>query len=158
MQVSSAPGAQAADMARQLRERNFSRADRDGNGGLSLAEFAAIGPGKPGNPVADPSQVKAAASLSAAVFARVDANGDGLVTQAEMEALQPGGPAPAIAISSATMSALLSGQELSGGPDGAAASRPGSGPADAVARLTKPLDVYLRFTAAEPPAANPEGD
>ena len=160
MQVSSAPGAQAADMARQLRERNFSRADRDGNGGLSLAEFAAIGPAKPGNPVADSSQVKAAASLSAAVFARVDANGDGLVTQAEMESLQPGGPAPAISISSATMSALLSGQELSGGPDGAAASRQGGigpGPADAAARLTGPREGYLRFAEPEPSAANPAG-
>lgn len=149
MQVSAAPVASAADMARQLRERSFARADRDGNGGLSLAEFAAIGPGKPGNPAADPSQVKAAASLSAAVFARVDANGDGLVTAAEMEALQAAGPAPAVSISSATMAALLTGQEV----PGAAAGGQALGPAAPAVRLTRALDEYHRVVASEAPAS-----
>ena len=163
MQVSSATGVQATDMVRQLRERSFSRADRDGNGGLSLAEFAAMSPGKPGARVSDPAKVKEAASFSAAAFARVDANGDGLITQAEMEAVQPGAPVTSPALSSATMSALLSGQEASGSRDGdhAVAPKDGNstaGPAEPTARLVEALDKYLSFSAGQSSAGNPAGD
>ena len=157
MQVSSAAGAQAPDMARQMRERSFSRADRDGNGGLSLVEFAAVGPAATGTGAVDSAAVKASASLSAAVFDRVDANGDGVVTAAELEAGMPGGSTPAPAISSASMSALLSGQEASGSrEDGpSAASKDGSNiasPADMQAKLAEALDKYLQYSAGQPSA------
>ncbi|MBI0536907.1 hypothetical protein D9599_15145 [Roseomonas sp. KE2513] len=162
MQVSSATGVQAADMVRQLRERSFSRADRDGNGGLSLEEFAALSPGKPGDRVSEPSQVKEAASFSAAVFARVDANGDGLITEAEMEAIQPGAPVTSPTLSSATMTALLSGQEALASRDGnhTVAPKEGNttaGPSGPTARLVEALDRYLSFSASQPPAGDPAG-
>ncbi|MFC0388097.1 EF-hand domain-containing protein [Muricoccus vinaceus] len=161
MQVSSATGAQAQDMARQMRERNFSRADRDGDGGLSLNEFAALGP-TTGAPTADPAEVKAVATLSAAVFDRVDANGDGTVTEAELEATSPGGPLQAAALASATMSALLSGQEASGSRlSGLAAARKDgniiAGPAEPPAALAEALDKYLQFGAGQPSADPPAG-
>ena len=155
MQVSSATGAQAPDMARQMRERSFSRADRDGDGGLSLVEFAAVGPTAAGAGAADPAKVKETASLSAAVFNRVDANGDGIVTPAELEAGTPDLPPPPI--SPATMSALLSGQEASGsregGPlagltDGSTVAEPGR----TSTRLAEALDKYLQFSAGRPSA------
>lgn len=155
MQVSSAAGAQAQDMARQMRERSFSRADRDGDRGLSLVEFAAVGPAA-GTGAGDPAKVKATASLSAAVFNRVDANGDGIVTPAELEAGLPDLPPPPPPLSPATMSALLSGQEASGSSregglqavlkDGSNIAEPG----DTNARLAEALDKYLQFSAGQP--------
>ena len=102
------------------------------------------------------------ASLSAAMFDRVDANGDGTVTAAELEATSPGGPLQAAALASATMSALLSGQEASGnrmsGPP--AARKDGNiiaGPADTPAVLAEALDKYLQFGAGQPSADPPAG-
>ena len=66
------------------------------------------------------------------------------------------------ALASATMSALLSGQEASGSRlSGLAAARKDgniiAGPAEPPAALAEALDKYLQFGAGQPSAASPAG-
>ena len=115
MQVSAASGAQAQDVAKQLRDRMFARADKDGNGGLNLDEFSAMRPGKSGTQAAGSAQATAATDRAAKLFAKLDTDADGNLTAAEMEAGKPARGAGAGAFASGAMSALLSGQEGASG-------------------------------------------
>lgn len=112
MQVSSASGAQALEMANRMRQRMFSRADQDSSGGLSLDEFRAMRPGNSGTQAADSAGGTAAADRSAEIFSRLDTDGDGTVSAEELEAGRPARPAGG-AFSAGSMAALLSGQEAS---------------------------------------------
>lgn len=135
MQVSSAGSAQAAELAKQMRERLFARADKDGSGGLSLVELQAAAPGRSRSAPADAAGGTAASDRAAKIFARLDADGDGSVTAAELEAGRPGRSGSTL--SSASMAALLSGQEASGS----------SGAQELFSRLD--VDGDGRLTAAE---------
>ena len=59
----------------------FAEADANGDGTLSVDEFATFGP-------------LMRAKLDALHFARLDANGDGALTPAELAAGRPAGPPP----------------------------------------------------------------
>ncbi|RYI82248.1 MAG: hypothetical protein EON47_23470 [Acetobacteraceae bacterium] len=91
-QVSGSAG--GAAMLQQMRDRMFARADKDGDGGLSLDEFKAMAkrpPREAGS--AAPAAGAAAASASsaggtdraAAAFSALDTNGDGKLSGAELE-------------------------------------------------------------------------
>lgn len=113
MQVSSANSAQALEMANRMRQRMFSRADQDSNGGLSLDEFRTMRPGNSGTRAADSAGATTATDRSAEIFSRLDTDGDGSVSAEELEAGRPARPAGG-AFSAGSMAALLSGQEASG--------------------------------------------
>ncbi|HEX8375925.1 MAG TPA: EF-hand domain-containing protein [Geminicoccaceae bacterium] len=67
-----------------LRERMFSQADTDRNGGLSLAEFKVAGQQLPGG-----SNAPSGTPSVEAIFGAVDIDGNGSVTTAEAAALKP---------------------------------------------------------------------
>jgi hypothetical protein len=102
MQVSSAGSAGNAALIQQMRQQIFSRADKDRDGSISLAEFQA--------------QAKPAASARAgavdAAFKALDADGDGKLSAAEMAKARPshlGGTRPAMGTDG--LAALLGVQE-----------------------------------------------
>lgn len=148
MQVSSANGAQALEMANRMRQRMFSRADQDSSGGLSLDEFRAMRPGNSGTQAADSAGGTTATNRSAEIFSRLDTDGDGTVSAEELEAGRPARPAGG-AFSAGSMAALLSGQEASGT----------SGAGDVFASLDTDGDGSLSATefAAGRPAGGPRG-
>ena len=92
-QVSGSAG--GAAMIQQMRDRMFARADKDGDGGLSLDEFKAMAKRPPPREAgsAAPAAGAAAASASsaggtdraAAAFSALDTNGDGKLSGAELE-------------------------------------------------------------------------
>ena len=90
MQISSYYGNMPSlqDM-KQMREQMFSKADSNGDGGLDIDEFKAMGKNLPAGKSDQANNDKAAD-----VFAKIDADGDGKITQSEMEAAKPKGPPP----------------------------------------------------------------
>jgi hypothetical protein len=84
-------------------QRIFSRADKDGDGGISLTEFQALG--KPA--------ASAGTGAMDAAFKSLDTNGDGKLSAAEMAKVRPhhhhGGSRPAMGAGG--LSALLGAQE-----------------------------------------------
>ena len=118
MQVTGSCGVSPTAMA-QMRDRQFSRADSDRSGGLSLEEFASATRRRPAA-LAQAQANSAAAPAASAVrdaFGSLDSNGDGQVSAAEMAAAQR--PPPSGGFDSASFAALLGSQ---GGSDEA---RPG---------------------------------
>jgi hypothetical protein len=102
MQVSSPGSAANAAMIQQMRQQIFSRADKDGDGGISLTEFQALG--KPA--------ASAGTGAMDAAFKSLDADGDGKLSAAEMAKVRPhhhGGSRPAMGAGG--LSALLGAQE-----------------------------------------------
>jgi hypothetical protein len=76
MQASASGSANGAAMAQRMRDQLFSRADRDGDGSLSVGEFRLLGKDGP---------AKAAANRAMdAAFRALDADGDGRLAQAEL--------------------------------------------------------------------------
>lgn len=76
---------------KQMREQMFSKSDANGNGGLDIGEFKAMGKNLPAG-----RSDQANGDKAAEVFAKIDADGDGQITQSEMEAAkpEPKGPPP----------------------------------------------------------------
>jgi hypothetical protein len=102
MQVSSAGSAGNAALIQQMRQQVFSRADKDRDGSISLAEFQA--------------QAKPAASAGTgatdAAFASLDTDGDGKLSAAEMAKARPHHPwGSRPAMGTDGLSALLGAQE-----------------------------------------------
>ncbi|WP_052213693.1 EF-hand domain-containing protein [Belnapia sp. F-4-1] len=99
MQISSPGSAGNAALIQQM----FSRADKDRDGSISLAEFQALG--KPA--------ASAATGAMDAAFKAFDSNGDGKLSAAEMAKARPhqhhGGSRPALGAEG--MLALLGAQE-----------------------------------------------
>ncbi|MBL6078748.1 EF-hand domain-containing protein [Belnapia sp. T18] len=104
MQVSSPGSAGNAALIQQMRQQMFSRADKDRDGSVSLAEFQALG---------KPAASAATAAMDAA-FKTLDSDGDGKLNAAEMAKARPhllhGGSRPALGAEG--MSALLGAQEV----------------------------------------------
>ena len=63
----------------QMQKQMFSKADADGNGGLSLEEFKAVGKNMPAG-----IQLPAGAPDPSKIFAKLDANENGELSQAEL--------------------------------------------------------------------------
>ncbi len=103
MQVSSPGSAGNAALIQQMRQQMFSRADKDRDGSISLAEFQALG--KPA--------ASAATGAMDAAFKALDSDGDGKLSAAEMAKARPhhrhGGNQPVMGADG--MSALLGAQE-----------------------------------------------
>ncbi|SDD91103.1 EF-hand domain-containing protein [Belnapia rosea] len=79
MQVSASGSAGNAAMIQQMRERMFSRADKDGDGSLTLDEF---------QPLARPAASAGTGAMDA-TFKALDADGDGRLSSAEMAQARP---------------------------------------------------------------------
>lgn len=84
--------ANGAAMLQQMRDRIFARADRDGDGGLSLDEFKAMAKRPPPREAgsAAPAAGTAAGQAgrtdrAATAFSALDTNGDGKLSGAELE-------------------------------------------------------------------------
>ena len=113
MQISGqgSAGASSAAMIQQMRDRMFARADKDGDGGLSLDEFKAIGRQKRAGAAGEASGP--ASTAAAAAFKALDADGDGKLTTAELgKGRHQDGTAR---IATDGLSALLGAQEAAGG-------------------------------------------
>ena len=91
-QVSGSAG--GAAMLQQMRDRMFARADRNGDGGLSLDEFKAMAKrppreagsaGPPAGPAGAAAGPAARTDRAAAAFSALDTNGDGKLSGAELE-------------------------------------------------------------------------
>ena len=91
-QVSGSAG--GAAMIQQMRDRMFARADKDGDGGLSLDEFKAMAKRPPreagsAGPAAEnaagPATSAGRTDRAAAAFSALDTNGDGKLSGAELE-------------------------------------------------------------------------
>ncbi|MFC7689664.1 EF-hand domain-containing protein [Paeniroseomonas aquatica] len=91
-QVSGSAG--GAAMLQQMRDRMFARADRNGDGGLSLDEFKAMAKrppreagsaGPPAGPAGAAAGPAARTDRAAAAFSALDTNGDGKLSTAELE-------------------------------------------------------------------------
>jgi hypothetical protein len=88
-QVSGSAG--GAAMLQQMRDRIFARADKDGDGGLSLDEFKAMAkrPPREAGSAAPAAGVAAGQAgrtdRAAAAFSALDTNGDGKLSGAELE-------------------------------------------------------------------------
>lgn len=82
MQVSHFGGGMpsAADF-QKMRQQKFAKADSDGDGGLSLDEFKAMGKNMPGG-----KNVSATDDKVSEMFKKIDGDQDGKVTQSELEA------------------------------------------------------------------------
>ena len=114
MQVSGSCGANSTAMA-QMRDRQFSRADSDRSGALSLEEFASAarrGPAAFAGGQANSAAAPADPALRDA-FRSLDSNGDGQVSAAEMAAARQPSP-PSDGFDSASFAALLGSQSDSG--------------------------------------------
>lgn len=100
MQVSTGGGGNAA-LIQQMRQQMFSRADKDRDGSVSLAEFQAM---------AKPA-ASAATEATDAAFKALDSDGDGQLSAAEMAKARPhhhqDGSRPAMGLST-----LLGVQEV----------------------------------------------
>lgn len=74
-----------------MREQMFSKSDANGDGGLDIDEFKAMGKNLPAG-----KSDQANGDKTAEVFAKIDTDGDGKITQSEMEAAkpEPKGPPP----------------------------------------------------------------
>ncbi|MFT5060892.1 MAG: hypothetical protein ACI9AX_001217 [Polaromonas sp.] len=77
----------AAAQTTNLRAKNFSQADADGDGLLAYAEFATFIDLNADDGLGIAARVRSL-GMHARAFDRVDANGDGVVTQAETQALR----------------------------------------------------------------------
>jgi hypothetical protein len=94
MQVSGqvSGSANGAAMLQQMRDRMFARADKDGDGGLSLDEFKAMAKRPPPREAGSAAPAAGAAvaqagrtDRAAAAFSALDTNGDGKLSGAELE-------------------------------------------------------------------------
>ncbi|MBS0155573.1 MAG: EF-hand domain-containing protein [Nitrospira sp.] len=79
MQISSVLSAGSLQQMQQMRQLQFSKADADGNGSLSISEFQAMAKDKPSG-----FQPPAGAPDPSEVFKKLDADGNGELTQTEL--------------------------------------------------------------------------
>ncbi|MBL6455559.1 EF-hand domain-containing protein [Belnapia sp. T6] len=107
MQVSTSGSAGNAALVQQMRERLFSRADKDGDGSLSLDEFKALA--RPAH--AGATAESAGARAADAAFKALDSDADGRLSQAEMAKARPHRLGSRVPVAPEGMATLLGAQE-----------------------------------------------
>ena len=151
MQVSPTAAIPSRQQMEALRERMFSQADTDRNGGLSLAEFKVAGQQLPGG-----SNAPSGTPSVEAIFGAVDADGNGSVTTAEAAALKPprpsgqaGATGSAGLLSDSTTSAIMELVRAKG--EGGGDASPSGG--QDLSTLQKLMQAYLGGNGGDSPSS-----
>lgn len=150
-------GGSSAAMIQQMRERMFTRADKDQDGGLSFDEFKSIRrPSEGGASPADSTAAQAsgtalatatlASDAVATAFKSLDADGDGKLTSAELEKGRRQAGGSQAMMSGDALQALLAAQEGAGGQQAQGGPQSQAGGLQAV--VARMLQAYGGMAAA----------